>query len=101
MCANCLCISQTSSFTEAYSEPCQISKMDFFVKTFAKAPSWMFDRVLNMPLPSAKINDPKILLHLLIFSYFFQQGKVNVTWVCTLENMKEEIIVERVFRVAN
>ena len=44
---------------EAYTEPCQPSKMKIFVKIvnafqsltiFAKAPSWKFDKVLNTPL---------------------------------------------------
>ena len=44
---------------EAYSEPCQASKMKLFVKIVnnfqqfsQKAPSWIFDKVLNMPLLS-------------------------------------------------
>ena len=45
--------------TEAYSEPCQASKMKLFVKIVhnfqsltivAKAPYWKFDKVLNTPL---------------------------------------------------
>ena len=45
--------------TEAYSEPCQASKMKLFVKIvhnlqsltiFAKARHWKFDKVLNTPL---------------------------------------------------
>ena len=37
---------------EAYSEPCQESKMMLFqsLTIFAKAQSWMFVRVLNTPL---------------------------------------------------
>ena len=48
-----------TGFTDAFSEPCQTHKMEFFTKMvndfkmltiFAKAPSYIFDRFLNMPL---------------------------------------------------
>ena len=47
------CICLVMLISEAYSEPCQSSKMEFFTKIIngvkpQKTPSWIFDRVLNM-----------------------------------------------------
>ena len=52
------CIYIVVLISEECSEPCQISKIEFFAKTvnslkplfWQKAPSQMFDRVLNTPL---------------------------------------------------
>ena len=55
-CSTKSCNFSLRSYTEPYSEPYQISKRESFAKPLAtvseNAPSYMFDRVLNMPLVS-------------------------------------------------
>ena len=69
---------RSTTHLDAYSEPSQTSEMQFFVKIVKnfpqKAPSQMFNRVLNIPLLSLNV-----LQFLLEFSFLYYHGLPNFT----------------------
>ena len=69
---------RSTTHLDAYSEPSQTSEMQFFVKIVKnfpqRAPSQMFNRVLNIPLLSLNV-----LQFLLEFSFLYYQELLNFT----------------------